>query len=363
MSARLRFYAQETLIAIGAWTVFTFLYWWVAFYGPGEVATLSPGMSAYLESGGVQLEILLEGLLLGLFYSVIHYLTERPLVRKRPFGQVVVFKAVLQLFALVLVGGVVYFLYSRMGAMPQMTEREWEGMGSGRFVMSLLAWLGFCAFLVSFLLEMRRKLGPGVLLPLMTGKYFQPREEERLFLFLDLKDSTSHTERLGHRRYSQLIRSCYDDLCDLVMDSDAEIYQYVGDGVVLSWLAKEGVEDQCLHLFEKFHLKLQARGDEYRSRFEVVPGFRGGADRGTATVTEVGYVKRELAYHGDVLNTAARLEASCKALGAELLVSESVFLNLVNQSRFAAQGELELRGKQKRVQAYSLGRSPKASSD
>ena len=354
MSARVRFYAQETLIAIAAWTVFAFLYWWVAFYGPGKVVTLSPGLTAYLESGGGQFEILLDGVLLGLFYSVIHYLTERPFLRKRPFGQVVVLKAGLQLLALGLVGGLVYSVFSGMNALPQMSPREAEGLVSGRFVFSLLAWLGFCAFLLSFLLEMRRKLGPGVLLPLMTGKYFQPREEERLFLFLDLKDSTSHTERLGHRRYSQLIRSCYDDLCDLVMDSEAEIYQYVGDGVVLSWLAKEGVEDQCLQLFERFHRKLQTRGDEYRSRFEVTPGFRGGADRGIATVTEVGYVKREIAYHGDVLNTAARLEASCKSLGAELLISESVFLNLADRSRFTARGELELRGKQKLVQVYSL---------
>ncbi len=353
MSPRARFYLRESQIAIVCWTALTYLYWLVAFFGPLQLAPFSSGLTTYIEGPGVQLEILVDGFLLGLFYSLIHYSTEHRVFRKRSFGQVILLKTLFQLASLMMAGILVYLLFSGLGMIPDMDRKEVEAFYSPRFLGSLLVWLAFCHLLVSFILEMRRKLGPGVLLPLMTGRYFQPREEERVFLFLDLKDSTTHTERLGHARYSQLIRACFDDLSELVLKFNAQIYQYVGDEVVLSWPAQTGAEDHCLELFQKFSEKLAQNSGHYRDRFETAPAFRGGADRGIVTVTEVGEVKRELAFHGDVLNTSARLLSECKTHGVELLVSENFRHGVSNQERLSYCGELELRGKLTSVKAYS----------
>jgi adenylate cyclase len=43
-------------------------------------------------------------------------------------------------------------------------------------------------------------------------------------MFLDLKGSTTHAERLGHVQFSELIQDCFIDLT-VVIDHQALVYQ------------------------------------------------------------------------------------------------------------------------------------------
>jgi adenylate cyclase len=59
-----------------------------------------------------------------------------------------------------------------------------------------------------------------------------------------------------------------------------------------------------------------------------VPEFKAGVNAGVVTVAEIGDLKREIAYHGDVVNTAARLRSACNEFDKQLLASEYVIKNL-----------------------------------
>jgi len=50
-------------------------------------------------------------------------------------------------------------------------------------------------------LQISRLLGDGILLKILTGKYNKPVEEERIFMFLDMKSSTTIAEKLGHEKF------------------------------------------------------------------------------------------------------------------------------------------------------------------
>jgi adenylate cyclase len=47
-------------------------------------------------------------------------------------------------------------------------------------------------------------------------------------MFLDLKDSTTHAERLGHFQFGNLIQDCFIDMT-VVSNFGAQFYQYIGD--------------------------------------------------------------------------------------------------------------------------------------
>jgi len=92
------------------------------------------------------------------------------------------------------------------------------------------------------------------------GKYRTPREEERIFMFMDLKSSTSTAERLGHLKYSAFIRDCFSDIDQVLYPHCAQIYQYVGDEVVIMWPEQEGLRNQfCVRFY--FAVK-----DQFRKR-------------------------------------------------------------------------------------------------
>jgi adenylate cyclase len=98
----------------------------------------------------------------------------------------------------------------------------------------------------------------------------------------------------------------------------------------------------------------------YERDFGVVPRFRGGLHGGTVTAGELGDLRQQIVFVGDILNTAARLEEYAKRAGLDLVASGALleWLALPPGVEATRCGELALRGKDAPVTAYSLTRAP-----
>ncbi len=208
---------------------------------------------------------------------------------------------------------------------------------------------------LAILRQVNLMLGEGNLFKLIMGRFYTPHEEERIFMFLDLQASTTLAERLGHVTYSKLVQDCFNDL-GIVAANNGEIYQYVGDEAVLTWSLDEGIRNQnLLEAFYRFKQQLESKREYYETTYDCLPFFKAGVHAGTVTVTEVGKYKKEIAYHGDTINTAARIQGQCNNLGSELLVSE--FLkNRLEDSHYIFEhiGSVPLKGKKGAVSICSV---------
>lgn len=197
--------------------------------------------------------------------------------------------------------------------------------------------------------------GSGNFWKLFRGKFYTPREEKRIFMFLDLQSSTTHAENLGHVEYSKMIQDCFIDL-GIALENDAEIYQYVGDGVILTWKLQDGIREQnCLNAYYNIKKQLTKRKEYYNQNYNCIPNFKAGMNSGVVTVAEVGKYKKEIAYHGDTINTAARIQGQCNKLSQDFLISESL-KNVLNTSGFvlSEHGSIELRGKEKQTNLFGV---------
>ncbi|HEY7868915.1 MAG TPA: adenylate/guanylate cyclase domain-containing protein [Methylomirabilota bacterium] len=214
---------------------------------------------------------------------------------------------------------------------------------------------------VLFGLQMNRMIGTNALRYFLGGRYHRPTAEERIFLFLDLEGSTTLAERLGSARYFELLRRFVDDLTDPVVASRGEIYQYAGDEVVVTWPLAEGVRGaNCVRCYFWTREVVERESARYTREFGVVPRFRAGLHGGVVTAGELGDLRRQIAYVGDILNTAARLEEYAKRMGLDLVISGALLRRLELPPGVEARlcGELALRGKEAAVAAYSLLPSP-----
>lgn len=201
-------------------------------------------------------------------------------------------------------------------------------------------------------------LGKDNLANLIRGKFYTPREEERIFMFLDLQSSTAHAENLGHIMYSKMIQDCFNDL-GVVIENESEIYQYVGDEAILTWKLDDGLRNQnCIQAFYNFKRQIKKRQDHYMGAYGFIPHFKAGLNSGIVTTTEVGKYKKEIAYHGDTINVAARIQAKCNDLNQELLVSGNLVDQLNgNGATFEKIDSIELRGKEQKVLVYAAQRN------
>jgi adenylate cyclase len=209
--------------------------------------------------------------------------------------------------------------------------------------------VGFCLYvIIVFFRQLDRILGPGVLLSYFRGRYHRPHREARIFMFLDLKSSTALSEELDPETYYGLVNEFFRDISGPVLDSAGEIYEYVGDEVVLTWREREGLKDaNCIRVFFDIDKIIDKNKQRYLDRFGVVPEFKAGVHLGEVMTAEIGDLKRALVFNGEVLNTGSRIEKECARLGRRLLSSADLFARLSVPEEWTVEemGPATLRGK------------------
>jgi len=211
--------------------------------------------------------------------------------------------------------------------------------------------------LLIFFLQINNLLGEGVLWKFIRGKYHKPREEERIFMFLDMKSSTTIAEQLGHVHFYQLLNEVFHETSQPVLQTKAEIYQYVGDEVILTWEMRHGLENSnCLKAFFMFRESLLRNSETYLKNFGVKPEFKAGLHFGKVISAQIGDLKREIVYNGDVLNTAARIQDECNKYQRDCLISGILMNRLkeMNDFRLERIDAVTLRGKETEVELFSV---------
>jgi len=212
-------------------------------------------------------------------------------------------------------------------------------------------------FIINFLIQMNSLLGKGVLMNYFTGKYHRPKIEERFFMFLDLESSTTIAETIGPVKYHEFMNSYFFDINEPIIESKGEIYQYVGDEVVISWTKTNGIKKlNCIICYFKIKDAIESLQKKYIKEFGLIPGFKAGVHFGEVVIGEVGDSRKEIVFHGDVMNTASRIQGQAKALNKQLLISEDALKCLNLDSEFIAEkmGKFKLKGKELETEIYSV---------
>ena len=227
-----------------------------------------------------------------------------------------------------------------------------------QFVISVAASF-VAALLFNFVAQVNGLLGRGVLVGVILGRYHRPREEVRAFLLIDLRGSTQIATRLGNLRYHAFLSRFIGDVSASVVRYRGEVHRYVGDEVILTWTAEEGLRSAgCVRAVFEISDTLKAAGPAYEADFGVVPSFWAGLHLGPVVTGEIGTIKHEIAYLGDTLNAASRIQQAGKKLQRQFLASAAVIsaLDLPNDIASESLGRIELRGVEDSVELFAMTR-------
>jgi adenylate cyclase len=208
--------------------------------------------------------------------------------------------------------------------------------------------------------QMVKKIGSQRLFKILIGKYHQPMMEEMIIMFLDLKSASAIAERLDSFKYSQFIQDFFFDLDKAITETGGVVHQYVGDEIVVVWDMKTGTEqNNCLRAFFLAEDIMKEETSKYHRKFGLVPEFKAGIHAGKVVVAEVGRSKQEIAFHGDTINTAARIRSECTHLKSRLLISSDLLSRLSyfdEDYNIESAGVFSLKGKQNAVGLISVTR-------
>ncbi|WP_290696982.1 adenylate/guanylate cyclase domain-containing protein [Lacinutrix sp.] len=298
---------------------------------------------------------ILSGLLIGILFAIVEFLFDKFLSKNLSLALVLTEKLVIYLIGIILTFNFVFPLAENELGLNLTTQVGW--WKTSKIFWILVSYFIICSILFSFFKIANEKFGSGVFFNFLIGKYRTPKEEKRIFMFLDLQASTTIAEQIGHYKYSELIQDCFYDLNRIVTNYNAEIYQYVGDEAVLSWKYKKGIKNNnCINLFFHFQKRMLKKEKYYLSKYNLVPVFKAGLHGGKLIVTEVGTVKKEIAYHGDVINTSARIQGECNKYNELFLCSNLLIKDLVLTNKYTADliGDIELKGKTEKLKISAI---------
>ncbi len=96
--------------------------------------------------------------------------------------------------------------------------------------------------------------------------------------------------------------------------------------------------------------------ESYIEQFGLVPDFKAGFHYGNVTTGEIGDLKKEIFFTGDVMNTTARIQSNCNKYETDILISEDLLLKLKEDDFYQTQaiGECELKGRQETIKLFSV---------
>lgn len=290
---------------------------------------------------------------------LVFYVNEK--FRDRPYGHTLLFVAIsfiliVLLITLIMGAIIVPGQTGKPLSDPETQQAFWDFITDPYPLKNALVW----AFIVEFtqlMLQINSKFGHRTFWNILRGRYNTPKEEKRIFMFLDLDDSTTIAENLGNEQYHSLLKDFFADITDPIIENKGNIYQYVGDEVVVAWDYREGTEAQhCLKCFFEIKGAIAKKDAYYRERYGQIPSFKAGFHSGNVVAGEVGIVKRDITYSGDVLNTTARILGKCSELKEEILISSDLLSLLDISQKYQSRllGKLSLKGKSEEVAVHSL---------
>jgi adenylate cyclase len=311
-----------------------------------------------LKEGFIDHNAFIVGLVMGLGFGVLELFLMTKLNKKIkdfPLLSIIIIKTLIYTM-------IVYFITNVLGFIAFLLE----GKTMDEFYSSLLKPFQFfliiyslCLFSIYiFFMQISRLLGEGVLLKFLFGKYNKPVEEERIFMFLDMKSSTTLAEKMGHKKFYSLLNTFFHHITEPVITTKAEIYQYVGDEVVFTWTTKNGIQNlNCLRIFFLIKEMIDLNREQYLSEYGVIPEFKAGVHYGKVISAQIGDLKREIVFNGDIVNTTSRIQQLCNDYNKELLISGDLLSCLKDIPEYFIQenlGNIKLKGKEEEINIYSI---------
>jgi len=304
------------------------------------------------------------GMLMGLLTGILEIGYFSTWFLKNSFAKKVILKSLIYLFVVIVFLVILTFintLYTlNVQSIKILVSPAWAFF-TDYAVIGIIVYIASIIVVTQLYAELSQSIGVGTVSNFFMGKYHHPVEEERIFMFLDMKSSTTIAESLGHVKYFQMLKEYFFDLSVAVIDYAGIIYQYAGNEMIISWKLKDGLKNNhSIACFFAMKRAMEIQTDKYKSQFGVVPKFKAGLHCGMVTAGEIGSLKKEIIFTGDVLNTSARIQGLCNYYHSDLLVSEDLaqILHLPAQYEMNSVGENLLKGRVKTMKIFAIYLQP-----
>jgi adenylate cyclase len=183
------------------------------------------------------------------------------------------------------------------------------------------------------------------------------QEIHAVIWFCDLRNSTPLADSMSREAFLQLLNDYFECMVDPILERKGEVLRFIGDAALAIFPVGEvPVAEACTRAVAaaKHAMARMAALNTRREGFGAPPlGFGIGLHLGDVMYGNIGTPTRiEFTVIGAAANEAARIEALCKTLKVDLLVSERVARHLPGE--WKSLGRHALRGVGNEIELFTV---------
>lgn len=271
----------------------------------------------------------LVGFIGSLIIAIFEFVIFNPHSRKLSFIKILTLKIILYFLAFVTTILTVKLFIDSLFYKMKFTE-YWHSEAFKHFIYEedfhiILTYSFFFLVIIVFTIQITRKLGYNTLINSITGKYHKPKEETRIFMNIDIKSATTIAEKIGDFTYHEFLNDFYLDITKCILLANGEIFRYVGDEIGITWLKHKGLQKfNCIRTYFYINYEMKRHRDRYLEKYGFIPAYTAYFHMGTVITSEIGDIKRQITYSGDVLYKLAQIEKIGKKYSEPLLISKEL---------------------------------------
>ena len=213
------------------------------------------------------------------------------------------------------------------------------------------------SLIASFIYQMSRKMGQGVLFSFITGRFYHPVKDHKVFMFVKIENSTRVIRGAGRLNFHQFLKDVTYHIAPPILVHRGVIHHYVEDEIVIYWDQKNAYNKaHCIRAYFSIISRFEGLKEDYFRKYGFVPQFQAAVHSGEVIQGEIGEVKSEIAFYGDPVNTTSRILGQCGQMGKAILVSQEIKNNIRLPLIYdwADCGGLTLKGKGQKIHLYSV---------
>jgi class 3 adenylate cyclase len=186
---------------------------------------------------------------------------------------------------------------------------------------------------------------------LRDGTDLAGEEVEVSVLFMDIREFTSYAERASARDVVARLNDLYEQVVPVITERGGHANKFVGDGLLAVFGTPHRLRDHADCAVSAGLEIARVVRERYDGELHVGVGVNSGS---VMSGTVGGGGRLDFTVIGDVVNTAARIEAATRDTGDEMLIGETT-LGLLSddRERFEERPTLPLKGKAEQVRLYA----------
>lgn len=182
------------------------------------------------------------------------------------------------------------------------------------------------------------------------------QSKDVVVFFSDVRGFTAFSESRSPEEVVEMLNEYFSIMVRIINKHHGVVDKFIGDAIMAIWGAPKTTGEDCVHALRACLEMRQALADlnEVRIQRRQDPLWVGmGLHAGPAVSGIIGHEERmEYTVIGNTVNTASRIEASTKAFGADLLVTEQVLEKVGDHFLVEFAGQAEVKGRSEPIKMF-----------